>query len=92
LLGVVLLAKRRQAIPSARALLQRLENEAGMYLSEDTRNATLLAVGEWWRRRERGEPSARDSCAGQTSAAVDSVMLGLTDRNSPTVSTDEPFL
>ena len=46
LLGVVLLAKRRQVIPSARALLQRLESEAGMYLSEDIKNAALIAVGE----------------------------------------------
>lgn len=46
LLGVVLLAKRRQVIPSARALLQRLENEAGMYLSEDIKNVALKAVGE----------------------------------------------
>lgn len=46
LVGVVLLAKRRQAIPSARALLQRLEHEAGMYLSEDIRNAALKTVGE----------------------------------------------
>lgn len=46
LLGVVLLAKRRQLIPSARALLQRLETEAGMYLSEDIRNAALRTVGE----------------------------------------------
>ena len=30
LLGVVLLAKRRQLIPSARALLKRLEQDAGM--------------------------------------------------------------
>ena len=46
LLGVVLLAKRRQIISSARVLLQRLENEAGMYLSEDVRTAALKAVGE----------------------------------------------
>jgi len=46
LLGVVLVAKRRQLIPSARTLLQRLENEAGLYLSEDIRNAALVTVGE----------------------------------------------
>jgi predicted nucleic acid-binding protein len=46
LLGVVLLAKRRQLVPSARALLQRLEREAGMYLSEDIREAALRSVGE----------------------------------------------
>ena len=46
LLGVVLLAKRRQIISSARVLLQRLEDEAGMYLSEEIRNAALMMVGE----------------------------------------------
>ena len=46
LLGIVLLAKRRQLLPSARALLQRLELEAGMYLAEDLREAALKAVGE----------------------------------------------
>ena len=46
LVGVVLLAKRRQIIPSARALLQRLEDEAGMYLSEEVRTAALKTVGE----------------------------------------------
>jgi len=46
LLGVVLLAKRRQLVPSARALLQRLERDAGMYLSEDIREAALRSVGE----------------------------------------------
>lgn len=46
LLGVLLLAKRRQLIPSARALLQRLEHEAGIYLSDDIRNAALKTVGE----------------------------------------------
>jgi predicted nucleic acid-binding protein len=46
LLGVVLLAKRKALIPSARALLVRLENEAGMYLSQDIRDAALKTVGE----------------------------------------------
>ena len=46
LLGVVLLAKRRQIIPSARALLERLDREAGMYLSEEIRRAGLESVGE----------------------------------------------
>ncbi|MEK7874782.1 MAG: DUF3368 domain-containing protein [Pseudomonadota bacterium] len=46
LLGVVLLAKRRQLIPSARVLVQRLENEAGMYLSEEIKNAALVTVNE----------------------------------------------
>src|SRR5438045_8526961 len=44
LLGVVLLAKRRQLVSSARALLQRLEREAGMYLSADIREAVLRSV------------------------------------------------
>ena len=35
LLGVVLLAKRRRFIPSARQLLQRLESESGIYLAVD---------------------------------------------------------
>jgi len=46
LVGVVLLAKRRGLIPSARTLLQRLEREAGMYLGEDLREKALKAVGE----------------------------------------------
>ncbi len=46
LLGVVLLAKRRRLVPSARTFLQRLEQEAGMYLSENLRNEALKTVGE----------------------------------------------
>jgi uncharacterized protein len=46
LLGVVLLAKRRRLVSSARTLLQRLEEEAGMYLSPDLRNEALKTVGE----------------------------------------------
>ena len=46
LLGVVLLAKRQRLIPSARALLQRLESESGMYLGADIREAALKTVGE----------------------------------------------
>jgi predicted nucleic acid-binding protein len=46
LLGVVLLARRNQLIPSARALLQRLQQEAGMFLAEDIREAALKTVGE----------------------------------------------
>lgn len=46
LLGVVLLAKRTQLIPSARVMLQRLEQEAGMYLAEDLREKALHTVGE----------------------------------------------
>jgi len=46
LLGVVLLAKRRNLISSARSVLLRLEREAGMYLAENLREAALAAVGE----------------------------------------------
>lgn len=46
LLGVVLLAKRRQLVPCARALLGRLELEAGMYLAEGVRETALKSVGE----------------------------------------------
>jgi uncharacterized protein len=46
LLGVIILARRQQMIPSARALLQRLEQESGMYLSADIRNQALQTVGE----------------------------------------------
>ncbi len=46
LLGVVLLAKHKALIPSARNLLQRLDKEAGMYLSPDICNQALKTVGE----------------------------------------------
>jgi hypothetical protein len=46
LLGVVLLAKRRRFIPSARQLLQRLESESGIYLAVDIRETALKTVGE----------------------------------------------
>jgi predicted nucleic acid-binding protein len=46
LLGVVLLAKRKGRIASARALLQRLDGEAGMYLAPDIRDAALKTVAE----------------------------------------------
>ena len=46
LLGVVLLAKRKEFIPSARLLLERLDREAGMYLAPDIREAALKTVGE----------------------------------------------
>ena len=46
LLGALLLAKRRGLIPSARAPLQRLENEAGMYLSEAIKDEAFKSVGE----------------------------------------------
>jgi hypothetical protein len=46
LLGVVLLAKRKGLITSARALLKRMDDEAGVYLSAEIRNAALKSVGE----------------------------------------------
>ncbi len=46
LVGVLLLAKRRRLIPSLRTLLQRLELEAGMYLSERIREQALKSAEE----------------------------------------------
>ncbi len=46
LVGVVLLAKRRRLISSARALLDRLDREAGVYLSEEILAAALKSIGE----------------------------------------------
>jgi predicted nucleic acid-binding protein len=46
LLGVVLLARRMKLIPSARVLLTRLDQEAGIYLADDLKNAALKSVGE----------------------------------------------
>ena len=46
LLGAVLLAKRRNLIPEAGAVLDRLEKEAGMYLSREIREQALKSVGE----------------------------------------------
>ena len=46
LVGVVLLAKTMGMIPSARELLLRLEQQAGMYLAEDIREQALRSVGE----------------------------------------------
>jgi len=46
LLGVVLLAKRRQMIPSARRFLERLDQEAGIYLASELRDQALRSVGE----------------------------------------------
>lgn len=46
LLGVVLLAKRKFLIPSARTLLQQLDQEAGMYLAPEIRDTALKTVGE----------------------------------------------
>ena len=46
LLGVVLLARRNRIIPSAKALIEQLQQEAGMYLAEDIKEAALVSVGE----------------------------------------------
>jgi uncharacterized protein len=46
LLGVVLLAKRKNLISSARQIIQRLDQEAGMYLASDITEAALKSVGE----------------------------------------------
>jgi predicted nucleic acid-binding protein len=46
LLGVVLLARRKQFIPSARALIERLQAEASMYLAAEVKEAALNSVGE----------------------------------------------
>ena len=46
LLGVVLLARHKQIIPSARAVIDRLQQEAGMYLAEDIKESALISVGE----------------------------------------------
>ena len=46
LLGVVLPAKHKAIIPSARTLIERLDREAGMYLAPDIRDAALKTVGE----------------------------------------------
>jgi len=46
LLGVVLLARRNKIIPSARVLIERLQQEAGMYLAKDIKEAALILVGE----------------------------------------------
>jgi predicted nucleic acid-binding protein len=46
LLGVVLMAKRRSLIPSARSLLLRLDQEAGVYLGNELKETALRTVGE----------------------------------------------
>ncbi|HUR44567.1 MAG TPA: DUF3368 domain-containing protein, partial [Candidatus Saccharimonadales bacterium] len=46
LLGVVLMAKKLGFISSARALLGRLQTEAGIYLSDGVREAALKSAGE----------------------------------------------
>ena len=46
LLGVVLMARRCGMIPSARDVLRRLDQEAGVYLGEDLKASALKRVGE----------------------------------------------
>jgi predicted nucleic acid-binding protein len=46
LLGVVLLAKRRGLVQSARVLMTALRAEAGVYLSDDLVERALSSVGE----------------------------------------------
>jgi uncharacterized protein len=46
LLGVVLLARRAKLISSARTLLEELDAKAGIYLSDELKNAALKTVGE----------------------------------------------
>jgi predicted nucleic acid-binding protein len=46
LLGVVLMAKRMGLIPSARSLLLRLDQEAGVFLAAELKETALRAVGE----------------------------------------------
>jgi len=46
LVGVVILARQSGLIPSARALLLRLQDEAGVYLSAEVRENALASVGE----------------------------------------------
>jgi predicted nucleic acid-binding protein len=46
LLGVVLLAKRKGLITSARELVERLDREAGVYLSEELKTQAFNSVGE----------------------------------------------
>jgi uncharacterized protein len=46
LLGVVLMAKRAGLIPTARILLNRLDQEAGVYWTDDLKETALRTVGE----------------------------------------------
>jgi uncharacterized protein len=46
LLGVVLMAKRVGIIPSARNLLNRLDQEAGVYWADGLKEMALKTVGE----------------------------------------------
>lgn len=46
LLGVVLMAKRQRLISSARSLLLRLDQEAGVYLANEVKETALRSVSE----------------------------------------------
>jgi predicted nucleic acid-binding protein len=46
LLGVILIAKKRGLVPSARKLLARLQKEAGVYLADSVKEAALKSAGE----------------------------------------------
>ena len=46
LLGVIVLAKRKGLIPSARNLINQLDQEAGIFLAPDIREAALKTVNE----------------------------------------------
>jgi predicted nucleic acid-binding protein len=46
LLSVVLLARRKQIVPSARRLIDRLQEEAGMYFAEALKEEAFASVGE----------------------------------------------
>ena len=46
LLGVVLLSRRRNLIPSARILLDQIERDAGMYLDRNLKESALKTVDE----------------------------------------------
>jgi len=47
LVGIVLMAKRSQLIPSAKSLIKTLREEAGIYLTEEVEEAALKSVGEY---------------------------------------------
>ena len=46
LLGVLALAKKRLILPAVRPILDKLQHDAGMYLSHGVREKLLQAVGE----------------------------------------------
>lgn len=46
LVGVILIAKRTRLISSARSLLGQLEREAGVYLTDELKEAALKSIGE----------------------------------------------